>query len=134
VRVTELPTPTTQPCVRKAIQALFMNMSLDKKLAAGPRCEHARWKMSEAHALSTPELSEPLTWQEICRRYPDQWVALVDIAWVDEDEVRGARVAGHGPRRADPLEQARHLHSRYEEIGHFFTGRVRAPLRGYFAP
>jgi hypothetical protein len=60
--------------------------------------------------------------------------ALVEIQWVDEDEVRGARVAGHGPRRADPLEQARHLHSRHEEIGHFFTGRVRAPLHTFFAP
>jgi hypothetical protein len=88
--------------------------------------------MGEAHAFSASEPSEPLTWQEICRRYPDQWVALVDIDWMDDDEVRAARVAGHGPRRADPLEQALHLHSRYEEIGHFFTGRVRAPLRSFF--
>lgn len=80
------------------------------------------------------ESSEPMTWQEICRRYPDQWVALVEIDWVDEDEVGTARVAGYGPHRADPLRQARHLHSRYEEIGHFFTGRVRAPRLGFFAP
>lgn len=90
--------------------------------------------MSEAHALPTSELSEQLSWQEICRQYPDQWVAIVDIVWADEDEVLAARVAGAGPRRADPLRQASHLHSRYEEIGHFFTGRVRAPLRGFFAP
>lgn len=90
--------------------------------------------MAEAHARSAPELSERLSWQEICRRYPDQWVAIVDIEWEEEDEVHAARVAGHGPRRADPLEQARHLHPRYQEIGHFFTGRVRAPLRGFFAP
>ena len=88
--------------------------------------------MSQAHASSPSELSESLTWQEICVRYPDQWVALVDIDWVDEDEVRAARVAGHGPRRADPLKQARHLHARYEEIGHFFTGRIRAPRGGFF--
>jgi len=89
--------------------------------------------MSEAHAFLTPELSEPLSWAEICRRYPEQWVALVEIDWEDEDEIRTARVAGHGPRRADPLEQARHLHARYEEIGHFFTGRIRAPRLGFFA-
>ena len=89
--------------------------------------------MSEAHAFSASEPSELLSWGEICRRYPDQWVALVEIEWVDEDEVRAARVAGHGPHRADPLEQARHLHARYEEIGHFFTGRVRAPRLGFFA-
>jgi hypothetical protein len=89
--------------------------------------------MSEAHALSTSEPSEPLSWQEICRRYPDQWVALVEIDWTDEEEIVGARVAGHGPRRADPLEQARHLHSRYQEIGHFFTGSIRAPPLSFFA-
>jgi hypothetical protein len=74
-----------------------------------------------------------MSWQEICRRYAGQWVALVEIEWVDEDEIGAARVAGHGPHRADPLEQARHLHSRYEEIGHFFTGPVRAPRLGFFA-
>lgn len=88
--------------------------------------------MSEARALSASEPTESLTWQEICRRYPDQWVALVEIEWVEDDEVRAARVAGHGPRRADPLEQARHLHARYEEIGHFFTGPIRAPRSGLF--
>lgn len=74
---------------------------------------------------SRPTTLRSLSWQEICLRYPDQWAAIVDIDWDDEDEVRASRVAGHGRRRADPLEQARHLHSRYEEIGHFFTGRVR---------
>jgi hypothetical protein len=88
--------------------------------------------MSEAHAVAASEPSELLSWIEICRQYPDEWVALVEIDWVDEDEVRAARVAGHGPRRADPLEQARHLHLRYEEIGHFFTGRIRAPRRSFF--
>lgn len=82
--------------------------------------------MTEAREALAAEPTESMTWQEICRRYPEQWVALVEIEWVDEDVISAARVAGHGPRRADPLEQARHLHSRYEEIGHFFTGRVRA--------
>jgi len=90
--------------------------------------------MSKAHAQPTSDVSEQLSWQEICNRYPDQWVAIVDIVWENEDEVRAARVAGHGPHRADPLEQARHLHSRYQEIGHFFTGRIRAPLRGLYTP
>ena len=88
--------------------------------------------MSEAHAFSRSEPSELLSWQEICARHPNEWVALVEIDWVNEDEVRAARIAGHGPRRADPLQQARHLHARYEEIGHFFTGRIRAPRGGFF--
>jgi len=89
--------------------------------------------MSDAVAFAASEPSESLSWQEICRRYPDQWVALVEIDWTEEDEIRGARVAGHGPRRADPLLQARHLHSRYQEIGHFFTGRIRAPGLSFLA-
>jgi hypothetical protein len=88
--------------------------------------------MTDVDVSSGAEPSHPLTWQEICHRYPGQWVALVEIIWVDDDEVATARVAGHGPRRADPLRQARHLHSRYEEIGHFFTGRIRAPRVGFF--
>lgn len=89
-----------------------------------------------AHAEpSEPELSEPLNWSEICRRYPDQWVTVVDIDWIeDEDEFRTARVAGHGPRRADPLIQVRPLRARYREMGHFFTGRVHAPIGGMFSP
>jgi hypothetical protein len=82
-----------------------------------------------------PIISEHLSWEDICLRYPDQWVALVEIDWIeDTDEFRTARVAGHGPRRADPLVQARPLRARYEEIGHFFTGAVRAPLHVTFAP
>lgn len=42
--------------------------------------------MNEVDACSTLDPSEPLSWQEICRLDPDQWVALVDIDWVDEGE------------------------------------------------
>ena len=90
--------------------------------------------VSEAHARPAPQVSESLSWAEICDRYSDQWVALVEIEWEDEDVVRAARVAGAGPRRADPLAQTRSLSTQYEEIGHFYTGRVRAPLRGFFVP
>ena len=90
----------------------------------------------EARARSEhPVISEPLSWAEICHRYPEQWVAIVEIDWIDDsDELRSARVAGHGPRRADPLIQARSLPGRYDEIGHFFTGPVHAPLDLTFAP
>ncbi len=91
--------------------------------------------MSEAQALETSELPELLPWAEICRRYPDQWVALVDMDWIDDtDEFTAARIAGHGPKRADPLAQARRFHSRFDEIGHFFTGRVRALDLAFVAP
>ncbi|HEY3804097.1 MAG TPA: hypothetical protein VGL61_15885 [Kofleriaceae bacterium] len=74
-------------------------------------------------------VTEPLTWSEICARFPDEWVALVDVDWVnDRDfEFRSARVVGHGKRRRDPLDQARAFRDTYPCLGHFFTGRVSAP-------
>jgi hypothetical protein len=76
------------------------------------------------------DLSEPLSWNEICERFPEEWVALVDIEWVnDRDfEFRSARVAGHGKRRREPMQHAASLWASYAEIGHFYTGRVRAPM------
>ena len=77
-----------------------------------------------------PVVSEPLTWAEICERYPDQWVALIEIDWVVEHNFhfRTARVAGNGKTRREPLVQARPLRARYPEIGHFFTGPIIAPV------
>lgn len=81
-----------------------------------------------------PQVSEPLTWEEICERYPEQWVCLVEIDKLEEQnfEFRTARVVGHGKTRRDPLEQARPLRARYEEIGHYFTGRITAPVPRFF--
>ena len=71
-----------------------------------------------------------MTWREICEKYPDEWVALVEIDWVNDRDFdfRVARVAGHGKRRREPMLQAEPLWERYDEIGHYFTGRACAPL------
>ena len=92
--------------------------------------------MIEQCATFESAVSDPLTWSEICARYPDEWVALVEIDWVTENDLdfRSARVAGHGKTRREPLDQARPLRTRYDEIGHFFTGPIRSPLRSFFAP
>jgi hypothetical protein len=76
-----------------------------------------------------PTISEPMTLQQICERYPDEWVALVEIDWVnDRDFDFGtARVIGHSSRK-EQYEQARPWRSRYESMGHYYTGKVRAPL------
>ena len=83
--------------------------------------------------------SEPLTWAEICERYPNEWVVLVEVDWVEKDEdnptfeFHSARVATHGPTRRAPLMEARSLRARYPEMAHYFTGQVRTPLCGLFA-
>ncbi|MEZ4363280.1 MAG: hypothetical protein R3B48_24100 [Kofleriaceae bacterium] len=82
--------------------------------------------MSEAHAIQVEPLTELMTWAQICARYPDQWVAVVEMDWDDEaDDFTVARVAGHGITRRAPFDQMRAAGLNYEHVGHFFTGRVR---------
>lgn len=92
--------------------------------------------MVECSSDMKPVVSGPLTWPEICASYPDEWVALVEIDWVNENDLdfRSARVAGHGKTRKEPLDQARPLRVEYDEIGHFFTGPIRAPIRLFLLP
>ena len=81
---------------------------------------------AQAHAGKLA-LSEPLSWEQICERYPDQWVVLVDMVRESEDhnsKLRTARVAGAGKTRREPLEQSRPLRSGYRSFAHYFTGPI----------
>jgi hypothetical protein len=86
-----------------------------------------------AASTSAPAISDPLTWAEICDRYPEQWVCVVDIDRVAPNslEFRTARVVGHGVTRREPLDQARPWRSRFAIIGHYFTGSVIAPVERF---
>lgn len=80
--------------------------------------------MAEVSA-GEPSVSEPLTWKEVCERYPDQWVVLVELVRegaAHDSVLRTARVAGAGKSRREPLEQSRPLRSRYPSFAHYFTG------------
>src|SRR5262245_36404032 len=73
----------------------------------------------------TPPISEPLTWEAICRLYPDEWVCVVEIDHIHpRGEFRTARVIGHGKTRRDPFEQADAFGDTYKVIGHYFTGQI----------
>jgi hypothetical protein len=78
----------------------------------------------------TPTISEPLTWEQICERYKEEWVCLVEIDRIHPNNFhfRTARVVGHGKTRREPLVQARPWSEHYTEIGHYFTGPVVGPL------
>jgi hypothetical protein len=73
--------------------------------------------------VGPPFITEPLTWEQICDQYPNEWVCLVEIDEINDTDFdfRTARVVGHGKTRRAPLEQARPFREQYEEIGHFFT-------------
>jgi hypothetical protein len=74
-------------------------------------------------------VSEPMTWGQICERFPDQWIALVALDWADDHDepFRTALVAGHGSRR-EAMAQARPLVRLFEPLGPFFTGDAKAAL------
>jgi len=85
--------------------------------------------MDTADAL---EISEPMTWDEICTQYPEQRVCLVEIDRIDPNGFgfRSARVVGYGKTRRDAFDRARSWWSRYNEIANYFTGRITAsPMR-----
>jgi hypothetical protein len=76
-------------------------------------------------------VSEPMTWSEICERFPDQWIALIALDWADDrdEPFRTALVAGHGSRR-EAIAQAKPLRKLFDQIGPFFTGRASEPSPG----
>ena len=39
------------------------------------------------------KMKERLTWDEIEKRYPDQWVGLTDVEWKNEANVKSAVVS-----------------------------------------
>lgn len=83
---------------------------------------------AEATEVVAAEISEPLAWTEICARYPDEWVCLVEMEHLHPTgpEIRTARVIGHGKTRRAPVEQARPWWDHYDLIGHYCTGRTAA--------
>lgn len=79
---------------------------------------------------SEPPVSEPLTWAEICARYPNQWVGLVEVVRNSEValDIGRARVVCFGAAPGEVLRQLRPLRARHEDAAHVFTGRIRAPF------
>lgn len=75
-----------------------------------------------------PTVSEPMTWREVCERFPDQWIALVALDWADDQDqpFRTALVAGYGSRR-EALDQAKPLRKLFHPMGPFFTGQPLVP-------
>lgn len=76
------------------------------------------------------EPSEALPWAEICARYPDQYVCLVDVTKIEPHSpiIAVAKVAGHGPTRGDASAIIR-SDLRYTAWTVVFTGRPKKPLR-----
>jgi hypothetical protein len=69
--------------------------------------------------------AERLTWAEICARYPDEWLTLADMTWLDEEASqldRAVVLAHSADYDASWPEPER---PGIDELFHVFTGRVR---------
>jgi len=85
--------------------------------------------MDAAEHIASLE-TEPLPWAEICARYPDQYVCLVDIVHplLRSPEIITARVVGHGITHDAAFEPIRDLGERYPRFGVRYTGICTEPL------
>jgi hypothetical protein len=83
-----------------------------------------------AAAQIAPDETEPLPWREICARYPDQFVCLVDVVGVEprSPEIATARVVGHGSTHDAAFEPIRDLPEQFPLCTIRFTGICREPL------
>lgn len=77
-----------------------------------------------------PHETEPLSWAEICARYPDQYVCLVDTEAVElgSPEIKTGRVVGCGATRRAAFDPIRGLGAKYPLHSVRFTGVCTEPL------
>lgn len=72
---------------------------------------------------------ERLTWDEICQRYPDAWVVIAEMDWVEDGcfEFGTALVFAHHKTRKEASPSVKEADKHYSEVGAFFTGRLIPP-------
>ena len=72
---------------------------------------------------------ERLTWDEIRKRYPDEWVVIADMDCVEDGffEFGTAIVIGHHKTRKAASPDIKEADKHYSEVGAFFTGRLVPP-------
>jgi hypothetical protein len=73
-----------------------------------------------APAISEPE---PLTWDEICARHPDEWVCLAEVHFTHPHKLafRTARLIGHGKTRSESRDQATSLFPQCKVVMNIYT-------------
>jgi hypothetical protein len=84
--------------------------------------------MNEAPSVVT--VAERLSWSAICERFPDEWVVLVDADWVDDHnfDFCSAWVFAHRKHRPEATRDLGAACRQFENVGCFFTGRIRGPV------
>jgi hypothetical protein len=77
-----------------------------------------------------PDDTETLSWEEICARYPDQYVCLVDVVHPrrGDPDIVTARVVGRGTTHDAAFEPIRDLDAKYPRFSIRFTSESTTPL------
>jgi len=72
---------------------------------------------------------ERLTWSEACKRYPNEWVVVVDVEYTDETchPFDTAVLVAHHERRADVSASVKVAYESHKGVGAFWTGRISIP-------
>ena len=78
-------------------------------------------------------IEERLTWKQICERYPERFVVLIDHERLPHISTgfKTARVLSFGSTRAEAQERGRPQLDLLREWGCHFTGPIRGPRFGY---
>lgn len=75
-------------------------------------------------------MSDKLSWDEIKRRYPDEWVVLVEYSFDDNEDLTDGVVYAHGPNRRQVYASCRGGPHRTAVR---YTGEIRGGLIGLYA-
>ena len=73
--------------------------------------------------LTVPGTAEKLPWEEITRRYPDQYVVLADYDWPNMSKVTAGVVVATSPDR----KAAHGLRRDIDQVAVLWTGTLRRP-------
>jgi len=79
-----------------------------------------------ANAAEAANPGEKLSREEIWRRYPNEWVILVDCDWVNCMTTAGV-VYGHSPDKKEARRMAKGL----RDYGFYWTGEMVSPILWY---
>jgi hypothetical protein len=88
-------------------------------------------------APSATLCSERLTWEQICHRYPAEWVVLAEFDRPGDEmdlEFHTAVVIAHEKSRKEASPHVKEAFKRYTDVGSFWTGKIVAPVRRLVLP
>lgn len=74
-------------------------------------------------------MADKLGWDEIRRRYPDEWVVLTDVSHDDNEDVDAGFVYDHDRERDTVYGRCRGVPSPFAVL---YTGEVRGGLIGFY--